>query len=211
MSSTSSGHYVLVIANDAFAAALVGSLVETVRLRAAFVGAGERPEEALVRVRPLAVILLEAQADQAESDMFVARARRGGAQLLLFGRASEIDARMAWADECGVPAFALPEELDALQAALEGIVRPVERRPRGGERRAAIVTTGQADTLVFEDDAGRRWSVYDRRTTDRRGETVDRKFISESGEIRHCVIGRGDADSVSVASLSRQLERALRR
>ena len=210
MSSTA-GHYVLVIASDALAGALIGTLVETLRLRAEFVRPDERPEDALVRVRPLAVILLEAAEDQAESDLFVVRARRGGVQLLLFGSAAKIDARMPWADERGIPAFALPDELDALQAALEGMVRPVERRPRVGDRRsAAIVTTGQADTLVFEDDAGRRWSVYDRRTTDRRKDMVERKFISESGEIHHCLIGSTDAKSLSVTSLSRQLEHALR-
>ena len=211
MSPTSNGHQVLVIATDPFAAALIGSLAETMRLRAAFVGPEERPEDALVRVRPLAVILLEANGESSESDLFAARARRGGVQLILFGRADEIDARMSWADEHGIPAFALPEEIDALQAALEGLVRPLERRPRIGERRsAAIVTTGQADRLVFEDDAGRRWTVYDRRTIDRRGDRVERKFISETGAVHHCIIGAGDADAVTVAALSRQLEQALR-
>lgn len=210
MSPNSNGHQVLVIATDPFAAALIGSLVEAVRLRAAFVGPEERPEDALVRVRPLAVILLEADGEGSKSDLFVARARRGGVQLILFGRAAEIDARMSWADEHRIPAFALPEEIDALQAALEGLVRPLERRPRMGERRAAIVTTGQADRLVFEDHVGRRWTVYDRRTTDRRGDRVERKFISETGIVHHCIIGAGDADLVSVASLSRQLEQALR-
>ena len=211
MSPNSNGHQVLVIASDPFAAALIGGLVEAVRLRAAFVGPEERREDALVRVRPLAVILLEANGEGSESDLFVARARRSGVQLVLFGRADEIDERMSWADEHGIPAFALPEEINALQAALEGLVRPLERRPRMGERRsAAIVTTGQADRLVFEDDAGRRWTVYDRRTTDRRGDRVERKFISETGAVHHCFIGASDADIVSVASLSRQLEQALR-
>ena len=201
-----SGHQVLVIANDAFAAALIGSLVETVRLRAAFVGPDERPEDALIRVRPLAVILLDAQNDQLQSDVFVARARRGGVQLLMFGAAKDVDERMDWADERGIPTFALPDEVEALQAALEGMARPAARKQRGGERRQASLSVDEA--LVFEDVRGTRWSVYDRRTSDRRAR-VERKFISEAGDIRHCFIASGDAAEVTVEALSGQLERAL--
>ena len=201
------GHQVLVIANDAFAAALIGSLVETVRLRAAFVAPGERPEDALMRVRPLAVILLDAESDQLQSDVFVARARRGGVQLLMFGSARDVDQRMAWADERGIPTFALPDEVEALQAALEAMARPAPRNHRRGERRQASLAVDEA--LVFEDSGGTRWSVYDRRTTDRRAAMVERKFISESGDIRHCFIASGDAAQVTVEALSGQLERAL--
>jgi hypothetical protein len=66
------------------------------------------------------------------------------------------------------------------------------------------------EALVFEDAAGTRWAVYDRRTTDRRAAAVvERKFISESGDVRHCFIATGDAAQVTVEALSGQLERAL--
>lgn len=126
-------HKILVIASDAILGALVGSLVEATRLQAAFPRESERLEDALARVRPLAAILVDAITSEAESDLFLARARRRRIQVLMFGSADSVGQRAAWATTRNVPMFVMPADVPALQAALEGVLSPSEPSPRGTE------------------------------------------------------------------------------
>jgi DNA-binding NtrC family response regulator len=199
-------HKVLVIASDPLLAALVGGFVEITRLQAAFVDRGERLEEALVRVRPLAAILVDALIDEAESDLFLARARRRRIPFLMFGSAGSIQQREGWAKEQRVPTFPLPDSLHRLEEELRRLLpRPSYRRD--AQRRAH--TERSADgTLILEDVEGTRWSVYDRRGADRRSTVVDRQFVSESGEVRHCDVPLAESESLSVSALIEQLARA---
>lgn len=200
-----SDHKVLIVAPDPVLAALVGSVVELSRLQAAFPRADERPDQALARVKPIVAILVDAVADEAESDIFLARARKKGVHLMLFGNTASVDSRRPWAQARQVRVYALPEDVAALREELARIASQAGKSTRGFERRGRPQISGP---LVFDDKSGTRWSVYDRRSADRRQHQVDREFVSESGEVRHCHIDEAEAAITSPDVLLRQLERS---
>jgi hypothetical protein len=202
----SSDHKVLIVAPDPMLAALVGSVVELSRLRAAFPLADERPDEALARVKPLIAIIVDAAADEAESDIFLARARKKGVHLLLFGSAATANARRQWAEARQVRVFALPDDVAKLTEELQRCASGAGKSNRSFERRGRPHILGP---LVFSDPSGTRWSVYDRRSADRRQHQVDREFVSETGEVRHCHIDEDEATKTSPEELNVQLERSL--
>ena len=201
-----SDHKVLIVAPDAVLAALVGSVVELSRLRAAFPQPNERPEDALTRVKPLIAILLDAVCNEAESDLFLARAKKRGTHLMLFGNASTTAARRSWAESRNVSVYQLPEQVQALDDAIRKIASTAGKSTRTFERRGNAKIIGP---LVVQDRDGMRWSVYDRRSADRRQRAVDREFVSETGEVRHCHIDEDEAARTSPEALMDQLERAL--
>lgn len=201
-------HRVLVIASDPLLAALIGTLVETTRLQAAFPEPDERPEDALTRVRPLAAILVDAVTDEAQSDIFLAKAARRGVPVMMFGSAEVMGARRAWARTRPVATFVLPADIDELSEALIALDAPAPKaRERQTQRRAAHTERGSNGALIF-DDGETRWTVYDRRTSDRRGAVVDRRFVSERGEVRRLDVTSDEVNLLSVADLSAQLARA---
>ena len=206
MTPDRSGHKVLIIADDPLLAALIGSLVESARGTPAFAAPAEVADQAVARVKPLAAVLLDAGAAVAESDLFVSRARKLGARVLVFGTRTMVARRADWARTHSLETFALPDAVEALAQALERL-NGEPRRPRSDADRRA--TERRPDgTLVFTDAAGTRWSVYDRRGTERR-ERVDRRFVNEAGEVRHCEISEQEAGVVTASALAAQLDRAI--
>lgn len=201
-------HRVLIIAAEPLLAALIGALAESSRLRAAFPRANESPQDALARVRPLAAILLDAATDEAASDIFLARASRAKAPVLLFGGANAVSAKRSWALERLIPVFALPGDIDALQTALERLVPAKTPSPRQSQRRDGSRAQRAPVRLSFVDGAGTHWTVYDRRVADRRVAVVDRRFVSEAGVVLRCTVSVKEAESDSIAQLTRQLARA---
>lgn len=75
---------VLILASEPVVAALLGMLLELEDIAPVFAEAGERPEDAVARLRPPVVILLDAAEDIAESDIFFARAARARATVIFF-------------------------------------------------------------------------------------------------------------------------------
>jgi hypothetical protein len=198
---------VLIVASDPVLAALLGGLVDAMRFQPVFPHAGEDPDAALARVRPLAVILMEGSSSTAGSQLFVVRARRRGARVMLFGHPASIAPLKEWAAQHDIDAFALPEELERLQDALDG-QRPMRMTTRQGDRRAPIQRNPDG-SLHFQDAAGTRWTVYDRRSGDRRAGEVTREFVSDEGERRTCSVGAADASTPSPAELAEQLKRSV--
>ena len=198
-------HKVLIVAPDPVLAALVGSVVELTRLRAAFPHANERAEDALARVKPLIAILIDAVADEAESDIFLARARKKGVHVMVFGAAGSTLHRRAWAEAHKVPIYTLPDQVAALETELKRIATGAGQSSRSFERRGKNAISRP---LVVHDRAGKRWSVYDRRSADRRQHVIDREFVSETGEVRHCHLDEKEAGVTSPEVLIDQLERA---
>jgi DNA-binding NtrC family response regulator len=207
MSATDAVHKILVLASDPVLAALIGNLVETARLRAEFPRADERPEQALARLRPLAAILVDAVTDGAESDLFLARARRSGVEVLMFGSSDSVKRRRDWANRQSVPSFELPAQTDELFATLERLRKPSSERARSESRRSGRVERTPTGGLIFEDSKGTRWSIYDRRI-ERRRAVVDRRFVSDDGQVRHCNITQKEARALSVTTIAAQFERA---
>lgn len=75
---------VLLLSADAMTLALVGLLVELAGFKPAFVGEGERPMDAIVRLRPLAAVLIDDLMDLARSDVFLAWAAQQRVPLVAF-------------------------------------------------------------------------------------------------------------------------------
>ena len=163
-------------------AALVGWYVELARLEPAFAAPGEQPVDALSRVKPLLVVLIDAENEIAVSDLFVARASKREIGVALFsGSADDVVAR-EWAQRNGIPFFRLPVDLEAFGRVLDQAARASERAIDRRQLRPAVDRAVDG-TLVVLDDAGRAWYVYDRRGAERR--TEYRAFVSADGvEIR---------------------------
>jgi DNA-binding NtrC family response regulator len=110
---------VLVIAHEAVIAALLGMLLELEDFEPVFAQTGERPEDALSRVRPPIVIVLDGELDTARSDLFYARAMMSQAKVVLFsGPFGAADVR-AISTERRVPFFDMPVD----RATLSRVVR----------------------------------------------------------------------------------------
>lgn len=191
--------------------ALLGLLLELSGYEPAFAHPGEGPEAAFKRVRPVVVILLDGELAIADSDLFHARARRSGARVILFGRASDSASLEAVARERNLPSFTLPIDRGALALLLDGTApRGSGESPRD-RRRRWVTPAGEA--LLFTDRNGERWYVYDRRSGERRaGERTEmyRLFINEAGEEWRYGLDPDEAPETSVAMLERQLANAMK-
>lgn len=109
---------VLIIAPDPLLAALIGVVVDRSRLRPAFPDNGERADAALDRERPLAAIVIEATADAADSELFIKRARKRGARVLLFGSTPAVATKRTAAAVYGAEVFGFPDDFARFLAAL---------------------------------------------------------------------------------------------
>jgi hypothetical protein len=173
---------ILILSPHVMTAALMGWYVELARLEPAFSLAGESPEDALARVRPVAVVLVDAEVESALSDLFVLRALKRQVGIAVFsGRPTRGRCPLPGADRHGVPFFRLPVDLERFGRMLDqALFKVPERRVRG--RRAPGSTDRALDgTLVYSDDAGRAWYVYDRRAGDRRANGTYRAFVDADG------------------------------
>ena len=142
MTSSNSRTRVLVIATDPVVGALLGMLLDPAHYEPTFPQHGERPEDALARVRPPLVILLDGAQEAARSDLFLARAQRSRAALVLFappGDTAATEATRASARTRGVPWVALPIDRAALTRAL---TEALARAATGGSWSAAGTVLG---------------------------------------------------------------------
>ena len=215
---------VLVFSEQPLVAALLGMLLELLGYQPAFAGAGERPEEALRRVRPVFVVLLDQEMDAAVSDVFFARAAQHKVGLAVFGVHARADRLALLARERGVPWFEVPLDLQAFARAVEMAASSDWWRRRPERRAVPRTERGSDGRLVFIDPGGRRWAVFDRRrSVDRRGAgtpVLHRFFVNEKGEEWACLLGAEEQverdaseaprDAPSAEELQRQLRRAVR-
>jgi len=110
---------VLVLACESLIAALLGMLLELENFDPVFAQPGERPEDALARLRPPLVVVVDGDLEVARSDLFFARATRAQASVVLFSvPGSTFDAE-THARERGVRWFAVHSDRAALVRALE--------------------------------------------------------------------------------------------
>lgn len=116
---------VLIVAGDPMVAALLGMLLDPTRHEPVFPQADERAEDAVARLRPPLAILLDGELESARSDLFMARAERARATLLLFTAPSGSAPVRTLAARHGVPCFVLP--LDRA-----GLTRILDEALRGG-------------------------------------------------------------------------------
>jgi DNA-binding NtrC family response regulator len=99
---------VLVLAREPVIAGLLGMLLELENYEPAYPADGERPEEALSRLRPPLVVVLDGELDSARSDIFLARAAKARAGVVLFSPPHDDGAIAALARERGLPHLSMP-------------------------------------------------------------------------------------------------------
>jgi hypothetical protein len=196
---------VLVLASEPMLAAFLGMMLELESYEPAFANVGERPEDALTRVRPVLVVLLHSELDAARSDLFFARAARSGARIVVFG-GPDADADLRSISQARrVPYFSMPVE----RAASRDI-----RRSRSPDDRREKAWDAPDGTLHFADETGQVWKVYDRRGMERRAHPaatpdVDyRAFVNDAGEERRYRPRNRESLELSLDELARQLAEA---
>ncbi|NUO62870.1 MAG: hypothetical protein HOQ11_08820 [Gemmatimonadaceae bacterium] len=211
---------VLLLSQDAMALALLGLLVELADLTPVFAEEGEHPEDALNRVRPAFVVVVDDTMDEVRSDLFFARAAQRKVGLAIFaGRGS----RRELAPEIGrrgIPYFEPPVDVDDLARILRTAWQ-TEWWRRSGDRRALPAAERTAERgLVFVDRTGRHWQVYDRRGSDRRqhapggdaapssSQPITRVFVNEQGDSVSTHVAAHEVPELGVEHLERQFLRA---
>lgn len=203
---------VLIFARDPIIAALVGLLVELTGRQPAFARQGERHIDALRRVRPAAMVLVDVSLDEARSDIFFAAASKVRVPAVIFGAESRARDVGEIAADRGIPWFMIPPEPAHLAAALEAASGGARVEP-SDRRRSAEVVHAADGTRIFSDPTGCRWMAYDRRGASARREAdrsgvVDRVFVSEAGVTR-TVSSPGDRlIDLTPDALAQQLARA---
>ncbi len=99
---------VLILARETVIAALIGMLLEMEDYEPVYARPDERPEDALSRLRPPLVIVLDGELDAARSDLFLARAGAARARVVLFSEPLAAEAVQAAARERRLPYFSMP-------------------------------------------------------------------------------------------------------
>ena len=207
---------VLILSPHVMTAALVGWYVELAKLEPAFAAPGEHPEEALARVKPMLVVLIDSEFEEALSDLLAARAAKRGIGIALFGSGSENpdDPGRIWAERHRILSFRLPGDLESFGRVLDQAARTGRAERRGGDRRDAPAVDRALDgTLVLFDSAGKPWYVYDRRRGDRRFEgrvfaRPYRSFVSPDGLERRLELNDVEFAAREPGALGAQLARA---
>lgn len=124
----------LIVAGDPMVAALLGMLLDPGRHEPVYPHPSERPEDAIARLRPPLAILLDGELESASSDLFLARADRARATLLVFTPPSTSGAAArALAEERGMRCFPLPVDRAGLTRILDEALR------RGGLALSSMV------------------------------------------------------------------------
>lgn len=203
---------VLILTPQPLLAALLGMLMELEQFEPMYAAPDESPEDALARIKPLLVVVLDADLAAAHSDLFFARAAKRGIRVVLFAPPGGGRDVRALAEARSLAWFSLPID----RPSLARLLGDGTSRTRGGsDRRHAAVSVRSDGSIVYDDDSGHRWFVYDRRGRDRRGggeatggDSDFRVFVSETGEEWHVPLLSGEPLELTVTALAEQLKRA---
>ena len=187
-------------------------LLEMDKYEPAFARPDEAPEEALRRVRPFLVLLLDGAFEEANSDVFHARLK--GTPVVLFGAPDTEGTVRAMANARGIAWFTMPVDRQTLARVVREAIASGATRS-GHDRREPSARRAPDGTLIFRDRHGSEWHVYDRRGEDRRGhpegEDGYRTFVNHRGDEWVYELAPHETGENSVAALERQLASAVRR
>jgi hypothetical protein len=193
-------------------------LIELESFEPAFADPGESAEDAIARIKPILVVLLDGDMEAAKSDLFFARANRRGVRVVLFKPPGNPLDVQSLAEARSLDWFSLPIDRGTLARIIGG--KPMIAR-RTGDRRSSETPSVAADgALTFRDRKGRQWLIYDRRGGPRRAANRDgeppaveesyRAFVSDDGEEWRYPLRADEPLLVTVAALERQLAQATR-
>jgi|SRR5579859_6535866 len=196
---------VLVLTDQPIVAALIGLQLEVIGRQPVFADVGESPDEALRRVRPVTILLIDVALQAAQSDLLFALATRRGVGIVVFGADHNARRIAEIASIRRVPWLVIPPDLVdlsvAIGAALGHADRSVERR---GEPHSSVTPDG---AHLLRDVGGDRWMVYDRRSEAPTAPS-QRVFVGSSGKLLVYAIPGGDESHPTAATLQHQLESA---
>jgi len=198
---------VLILSPHVMTAALVGWYVELAKLEPAFAGPGEHPADALARVKPLLVVLIDAECEEAISDLFAARAAKREIGIAMFSGSVDDENARDWARRHSLPFFKLPVDLEAFGRVLDQAARQSEHRV--SDRRRAVVERAVDGTLMVVDQTGHAWYVYDRRGGDRRAGGAYRAFVRADGVELRAALSDAEFAAREPDALVEQLARAV--
>lgn len=204
-------HQVLIICDDPTAAARIGSVVERARMQAGVMVPGESVDATLRRSQGLLLLLLDAKVDATRSDLILRQEQARNVRVAMFAWEGLDPAHRQRASAHRIPVFELPAEIDTLRAWLLALADSApDARLRTSDRRIAPMAMRSADGVIrFRDSSGMDWSIYDRRTEDRRkGVVTERHFVNHLAEERTCLLQQGELDDFDVLALEAQLGRA---
>jgi hypothetical protein len=186
-------------------------LLELDTYEPAFARPQELAEEAVRRVRPVLVILLDGSLEAAESDVFHARTK--GTPVILFGTPTTMAKVSALAKDRGLRSFTMPVDRASLTRVIRDAVASSHVRS-GRDRRRPTARQAPDGTLIYRDREGGEWRVYDRRAGERRaraaGEKGYRAFVNDAGEEWRYELTSAEARQKSASALERQLAAAVR-
>jgi hypothetical protein len=205
--TTVSTSKILILAQEPLVAALLGLLIELGRYKPAFAHPNESPEDAVRRVRPVLVILLDGSLDAASSDVFHARTK--GTPVILFATPATTGRIRALALERRLPWFTLPVDRATITRLIQEAVAGGGVRS-GRDRRRPSARQAPDGTLIYRDREGREWQVYDRRIGERRKAEAYRAFVNDAGEEWRYELSDGEAGETSAGALERQLAAAVK-
>ena len=112
---------VLVLARETVLAALIGMLLELEHYEPVFAEPDERPEDAIRRLRPPLIVMLDGELDAASSDLFFARATASGARVVLFTEPLAAEELRAVARERRIPCVIMPVDRATLGRVLDKV------------------------------------------------------------------------------------------
>jgi DNA-binding NtrC family response regulator len=109
---------ILILSDDAVAAALLGALIETLGYSVRFARPPEDAEQTIRRVRPK-VCLVDCDDPARCGDELLGRAKMRGISVVVFGTSGALDRVRALASEHDIDMLLVPPEPDALDATLQ--------------------------------------------------------------------------------------------
>jgi DNA-binding NtrC family response regulator len=109
---------VLILSDDAVAAALLGGLVETLGYRVRFARPPEAAEDSLRRVRPRICLVDSGDPESSRND-FLGRAAMRGVSVVIFGTPEALARVRAVAAAHHIDTLLMPPSLDVLEATLQ--------------------------------------------------------------------------------------------
>jgi len=108
---------ILILSDDAVAAALLGALIETLGYPVRFARPPEDAEQTIRRVRPK-VCLLDCEDPSSFSDELFGRATMRGISVVIFGTSAALHRLRTLASEHAIDMPLVPPDADALEATL---------------------------------------------------------------------------------------------
>ena len=108
---------ILILSDDAVAAALLGALIETLGYPVRFARAPENPDQSMRRVRPK-VCLLDCDDPAKCSDELLGHAMMRGISVVIFGTPAALDHVRAVASEHRLETLLIPPDPEVLDATL---------------------------------------------------------------------------------------------